>query len=446
MNPKGPLPERSDVPARAGNTVSGGGQDLWELVFSRENLLAALRRVEVNAGAPGADGLRTDELRSWLLGHWAGIRGQLDAGTYRPQPVRQVMIPKPDGGERKLGVPAVLDRLVQQAIAQVLVPVFDPGFVPVSYGFRPNKSAHDAVRVARTVIGQGYRWVIEVDLDAFFDRVNHDALMARVARKVKDKRLLALIRRYLEAGIMADGVKQPTEEGTPQGSPLSPLLSNIMLDDFDQMMWSRGHRFVRYADDVRVFVRSKRAAERVLDQCTKHLETDLKLRVNREKSRISPAGVATLLGYGFFFTASGVKLRVAPKSLKRAKARIKQLTSRKWSISMGERITLLNRYIRGWMGYFRLADTPRKFADLDEWFRRRMRQIRWKEWKKPRTRAANLRKLGIPARKAWEWGMTSKAYWRTARSPILQRALPNEYWETLGLVFLHDAWRRYRTT
>lgn len=445
VNPGDSRAQRSDVPARAGNTVSGG-QELWELVFSRENLLAALRRVEANAGAPGADGLRTDELRSWLLGHWAGIREQLDAGTYRPLPVRQVMIPKPDGGERKLGVPAVLDRLVQQAIAQVLVPVFDPGFAPVSFGFRPKRSAHDAVRVARTVVGQGYRWVIEVDLDAFFDRVNHDALMARVARKVKDKRLLGLIRRYLEAGIMADGVKQATEEGTPQGSPLSPLLSNIMLDDFDQLMWSRGHRFVRYADDIRVFVRSKRAAERVLDQCTKTLETGLKLKVNREKSRISPAGVATLLGYGFYFTAKGVRLRVAPKSLKRAKARIKQLTSRKWSISMGERITLLNRFIRGWMGYFRLADTPRKFADLDEWFRRRMRQIRWKEWKKPRTRVANLRKLGIRPQQAWEWGMTSKAYWRIARSPILSRALPNEYWGTLGLVFLHDAWRRYRTT
>lgn len=446
MNPGDSRAQRSDVPARAGNTVGGPPGDLWELVFSRENLLAALRRVEANAGAPGADGTRTEELRSWLLGHWAGVREELDAGTYRPQPVRQVMIPKPDGGQRRLGVPAVLDRLVQQAIAQVLVPVFDPGFVPVSYGFRPKKSAHDAVRVARTVVGQGYRWVIEVDLDAFFDRVNHDALMARVARKVRDKRLLGLIRRYLAAGIMADGVRQPTAEGTPQGSPLSPLLSNIMLDDFDQEMWSRGHRFVRYADDIRVFVRSKRAAERVLEQCIKSLEQGLKLKVNREKSRIGPAGVATLLGYGFYFTASGVKLRVAPKALKRAKARLKQLTSRKWSISMGERITLLNRYIQGWMGYFRLADTPRKFADLDEWFRRRMRQIRWKEWKRPRTRVAKLRKLGISRQKAWEWGMTSKAYWRIAKSPILSRALPNEYWENLGLVFLHDAWRRYRTT
>jgi len=446
VNPKGPLSERSDVPAHTGDAVSGRQGDLWELVFSRENLLAALRRVEANRGAPGADGLRTEDLRSWCLGHWEATRASLDTGTYRPLPVRQVMIPKPDGGKRMLGVPAVLDRLIQQAIAQVLVPVFDPGFVPVSYGFRPNKSAQEAVRVARTVVEQGYRWVIEVDLDAFFDRVNHDALMARVARKVEDKRLLRLIRRYLEAGIMADGVKQPTKQGTPQGSPLSPLLSNIMLDDFDQLMWSRGHRFVRYADDIRVFVKSKRAAKRVLDQSTKVLEEDLKLKVNRQKSQINPATVATLLGYAFFFTASGVKLRVAPDALKRAKTRLRQLTSRKWSISMSARIKRLNRYIRGWMAYFRLADTPNKFTSLDEWFRRRMRQIRWKEWKRPRTRVANLERLGIRPAMAWQWGMTSKAFWRIAKSPILHRALPTKYWQTLGLLFLHDAWRHYRTT
>jgi RNA-directed DNA polymerase len=262
------------------------------------------------------------------------------------------MIPKPDGGERKLGVPSVLDRLIQQAVAQVLSPVFDPGFVPVSYGFRPGKSAHDAVKVARTVIGQGYRWVVEVDLDAFFDRVNHDVPMARVARKVKDKRLLKLIRRYLEAGIMADGVRQPTEEGTPQGSPLSPLLSNIVLDDFDQEFWGRGHRFVRYADDIRVFVKSKRAAERVLEQGTKVLERDLKLRVNRQKSTINPASVATLLGFGFYFVKGGVKIRIAPKAFKRMKDRIRALTSRKWSISMVDRTQQLNRYIRGMDGLF----------------------------------------------------------------------------------------------
>ena len=270
----------------------------------------------------------------------------------------------------------MLDRLIQQAIAQVLTPVFDPGFVPVSYGFRPGRSAHDAVKVARLVIEQGYRWVVEIDLDAFFDRVNHDVLMARVARKVKDKRLLTLIRSYVEAGIMVDGVRQPAKEGTPQGSPLSPLLSNIMLDDFDQEFWGRGHRFVRYADDIRVFVKSKRAAERVLEQSTRLLEQRLKLKVNVAKSVIAPAATAVLLGYGFYFTSSGVRLRIAPKAWLRAKARIRALTSRRWSVSMDYRVRRLNQYVRGWMGYFRLAHTPRKFSDLDEWYRRRLRQIR----------------------------------------------------------------------
>ena len=443
MNPGWPLSVRSEDPAGIGENVRDG-QGLWEAVFSRQNLMIALKRVERNRGAAGADGLRTEKLRAWCLGHWTETREALDTGTYAPLPVRQVMIPKPDGGERKLGVPSVLDRLIQQAVAQVLAPVFDPGFVPVSYGFRPGKSAHDAVKVAKTVIGQGFRWVVEVDLDAFFDRVNHDALIARVARKVKDKRLLKLIRRYLEAGIMADGVRQPTSEGTPQGSPLSPLLSNIMLDDFDQEFWGRGHRFVRYADDIRVFVKSKRAAERVLDQATKVLEKDLKLRVNREKSAINPASVATLLGFGFYFTKAGVKIRIAPKAFKRMKDYIRELTSRKWSVSMDYRIQQLNRYIRGWMGYFRLSQTPRKFSDLDEWFRRRMRQIRWKEWKKPRTRVAKLRRLGIRPDLAYQWAMSSRAYWRIAGSPILQRALPNQHWVEEGLILFRAAWDRFQ--
>jgi RNA-directed DNA polymerase len=441
VNPGRPLSVRSEDPAGIGENVRDAS-DLWEEVFSRRNLMIALKRVERNRGAAGVDGLGPQELRAWCLENWVATRKALDAGTYVPLPVRQVMIPKPDGGERKLGVPSVLDRLIQQAVAQVLSPVFDPGFVPVSYGFRPGRSAHDAVKVAQTVISQGYRWVVEVDLDAFFDRVNHDALMARVARKVKDKRLLKLVRRYLEAGIMADGVRQPTEEGTPQGSPLSPLLSNIMLDDFDQEFWGRGHRFVRYADDIRIFVKSRRAAERVLDQATKVLEKDLKLRVNREKSAINPASVATLLGFGFYFTKAGVKIRIAPKAFKRMKDRIRELTSRKWSVSMDYRIQQLNRYIRGWMGYFRLLQTPRKFSDLDEWFRRRMRQIRWKEWKKPRTRVAKLRRLGIRPDLAYQWAMSSRAYWRIAGSPILQRALPNQHWVEQGLILFRAAWDR----
>lgn len=324
MHTGGPLSVRSRLdPADVDEHIEAQQVSLWERVFSQANLLGALKRVEQNKGAPGVDGLPVHELRDWLEQHWVDIRERLDAGVYRPLPVAQVMIPKPDGGQRRLGVPSVADRLIQQAIAQVLVPIFDPGFVPVSYGFRPHRSALDAVVVAKTVIQQGYRWVVEVDLDSFFDRVNHDMLMARIARKVEDTRLLKLIRAYLEAGIMADGVVQATDEGTPQGSPLSPLLSNILLDDFDQLFWSRGHRFVRYADDLRVFVKSKRAAYRVLDVATRFLEDSLRLKVNRAKSSVKPASSAELLGYGFYFAkGSQVKLRMAPATRKRVKDRI----------------------------------------------------------------------------------------------------------------------------
>lgn len=446
MNPGGPLSVRSSgSPADIGEDVREQ-QVLWEKVFSQGNLMLALKRVERNKGAPGVDGLDTQELRDWLRKHWKATRQALDAGTYAPLPVRQVMIPKPDGGQRMLGVPSVLDRLIQQAIAQVLSPVFESGFVPVSYGFRPGKSAHDAVKTAKLVVSQGYRWVVEVDLDAFFDRVNHDILMSRIARKVEDKRVLKLVRRYLEAGIMAGGVRRETTEGTPQGSPLSPLLSNIILDDFDQEFWGRGHRFVRYADDIRVFVKSKRAAARVLVQATKVLEGRLLLRVNRGKSTINPASVATLLGFGFYFVKGGVKVRVAPKAFRRMKDRIRALTSRKWSVSMGYRIEQLNRYVRGWMGYFRLSETPRKFSELDTWFRRRMRQVRWKEWKRPRTRVIQLRRLGIRRDLAYQWGMTSRSYWRIAKSPILHRALPNEHWTDQGLLVFRQAWDRFQTT
>ncbi len=437
--------------ARSGEPVAGGDVlrdqqgDLWEQVFSQDNLSIALKRVERNKGAAGVDGLQAHELREWCQDHWSEIRTSLDVGTYAPLPVRQVMIPKPDGGERMLGVPSVVDRLIQQALAQVLSPIFDEGFAPVSYGFRPGKSAHDAVVVARTVIEQGYRWVVEVDLDAFFDRVNHDVLMSRVARKVKDKRVLKLIRKYLTAGIMAQGVRRDTVEGTPQGSPLSPLLSNIMLDDFDQEFWSRGHRFVRYADDIRIFVKSKRAAMRVLDQATKVLEQRLKLKVNRQKSVINPARVATLLGFGFYFVkGSRVRIRFAPKAWIRMKEKIRDLTSRRWSVSMDYRIGKLNQFVRGWMGYFRLSMTPKKFNKLDQWFRRRLRQIRWKEWKLPRTRVANLRRLGIHKDFAYQWGNSSRAYWRIAKSPILHRALPTSYWEEFGVVFFRRAWDRFQ--
>jgi RNA-directed DNA polymerase len=430
-------PELSSQPVRL--------DGLWEQVFSRSNLIRALRRVERNAGAPGVDGLTTEEFRGWLNEHWGEVRDSFDAGTYRPSPVRRVEIPKPDGGVRLLGVPTVLDRLVQQAIAQVLEPIFDPTFSEHSYGFRPGRSAHHAVEQSRVWLQDGWRWVVDVDLERFFDRVNHDKLMHRVARRVTDKRLLRLIRAYIEAGVMVEGVRQPMAEGTPQGSPLSSLLSNIMLDDLDRELERRGHRFVRYADDLRVFVRSERAANRVLDGIVDVVEGRLRLRVNREKSSISTVTTAGLLGFGFYVAAGGkVGVRVHPKAWKRLKMRLRQLNRRNWGVSMEHRIVRLNRYIAGWCAYFAVADGRKRFEAIDEWLRRRLRAVRWKQWKRARTRIRELRALGMPPDKAYQWGMTSKGVWRLAGSAPLQRAMPNSYWDDIGLRGLSYHWHRRR--
>lgn len=424
--PRNPLtPTEDDAqPAR---------EELWERIFSRDNMKRALQRVERNGGAPGADGMTVEEMRPWLVAHWKDARTELDEGRYRPAPVRRVMIPKPGGGKRELGIPTVLDRLIQQAIAQTLTPIFDPEFSEHSYGFRPKRSAHQAVKAAEGYVAQGYKWVVDVDLDRFFDRVQHDVLMARVARKVSDPRVLRLIRRYLNAGIMVDGVQQPSEVGTPQGGPLSPLLANIMLDDLDRELENRGHRFVRYADDLRVYTRTKRAAERVLTGVTEFLERRLRLKVNKGKSSCKHATKAALLGFAFFFTKAGPALRIDPRALRRMRQEIRNLTRRARGISMEKRIGLLNRLITGWCNYFAIAETPSIFTALDEWLRRRLRQARWKEWKRVRTRIRNLRGLGVSDRKAYEWGNTRRGHWRIAGSPILTTAMPNAYWESLGL-------------
>jgi len=434
-------PAPDDTAAHPANACS-----LWEQCLSRGNLAEALRRVEQNAGAAGIDGMSTKELRPWLKDHWPQVRSALDAGTYRPQPVRRVMIPKPSGGLRMLGVPAAVDRLICQAIAQVLTPVFDPYFHPHSFGFRPGRSAHQAVERARQFINDDAAWCVDFDLDQFFDRVQWDALMARVARRVHDKQMLKLIRCYLEAGVMADGLVLATTEGTPQGSPLSPLLSNVMLDDLDWELDRRGHRFVRYADDGRIYVASERAGRRVMASITQYVEQRLKLRVNRQKSVVAPAVKRPLLGFEFFRYRDGrIGVTVAPKALKRARDRIRQLTTRHWGVSMERRVREINRFTVGWTAYFQLADTVLPFEGLDKWLRRRLRQVRWKEWKRPQTRYRNLRALGIPDGDARSWAASQKGYWRIAGSWPLQKALPNAYWhKTTGLKGFTDPYRRFR--
>ncbi|HZK52129.1 MAG TPA: group II intron reverse transcriptase/maturase [Actinomycetota bacterium] len=445
VNPAEHAGERKPKSVRtATNLHPPKAEGLFEQAFSNDNLYRALQRVVSNAGAPGIDGIEVNQLRNHFDACWPGIRVQLDAGTYQPQPVRRVTIPKPGGGSRDLGVPTVMDRLICQAVLQVLVPVFDPHFCVMSFGFRPKRSAHMAVTTAKGFIEQGCNWVVDIDLDSFFDRVNHDALMARIARKVGDKRILKLIRAYLNAGVMVHGVKVSTTEGTPQGGPLSPLLANIMLDDLDKELERRGHSSVRYADDIRIYVRSERAGLRVLDSITSFIERKLKLRVNAHKSAVAPATKRGLLGFGFFKRKGEVKVRIDAKARKAMKARIRRLTSRTWGISMKVRMAALNRYIRGWTAYFALADTPSVFDEFDEWLRRRLRQVHWKQWPRVFTRYRKLRALGIPVDKSWQWAKSQKGAWRMAGSAPLQRALPNAYWVDLGLRGFSDSYRSVR--
>jgi len=389
------------------------------------------------------DGMPVEELRAYLKEHWLEIREALNQQTYQPNPVRRVEIPKPDGGVRLLGIPTVLDRLLQQAIAQVLTPLIEPLFSNHNYGFRPGRSAHQAIKQAQEYVQAGYEWVVDIDLEKFFDRVNHDMLMARVARVVKDKRVLKLIRAYLNSGVMVNGVVMDTEEGTPQGGPLSPLLSNIMLDDLDKELEKRGHKFVRYADDCNIYVQTRRAGERVMESVKTFLEKKLKLKVNPKKSKVDRATRVKFLGFSFYKRKGEVLIRVATRSLERFRGKLRRLTKRTRSGKLEDIIQEINQYTMGWMGYYRLANTPSVFEGLDSWIRRRMRQMVWKRWKRGTTRYRNLVKMGVPKWRAQE-GAGGKSPWHMSKSPVINEALSNARWRNAGLKSLKTRYEELR--
>jgi RNA-directed DNA polymerase len=444
VNPLGTWRWQSSSMAQREKTIHARScMRMIQVLLSRENLLSALKRVEDNKGSHGVDGMSVKSLRAHILQNWHQLRQAIEEGTYEPNPVRRVEIPKPNGGIRLLGIPTVTDRFIQQAIAQILNPVFDLQFSEQSYGFRPNRRGHDAVRKAQQYMKEGYRWVVDLDLEKFFDRVNHDRLMAKLAEKVNDKMILKLIRKYLQSGVMINGVVMDTKEGAPQGGPLSPLLSNVVLDELDKELEERGHLFVRYADDCNIYVRTRKAGERVKESITAFIENRLKLKVNQEKSAVDRPWKRKFLGFSFTWNKDP-KVRIAPQSMKKVKAKIRGITSRKKPLSMEQRIRELNQYLTGWGGYYVLADTPSIFHELDSWIRRRLRMCLWKQWKKPKTKVKRLISLGLPKDIAFEWGNTRKGYWRIAGSPILQRPLDNQYWKSNGLKSLVDRYNHLR--
>ncbi len=413
---------------------------LLEEVMRKETLEAAWKRVKANKGAPGVDGLTIKGFPAWFREHGGQVAIALMEGTYEPAPVRRVDIPKPSGGTRTLGVPTVLDRVIQQAIAIVLTPIFDPTFSESSHGFRPGRSAHNAVKQARSYVAEGYRWVVDMDLSKFFDRVNHDILMERLSRRIEDKALLRLIRRYLSAGMMSNGVIAQRHEGTPQGGPLSPLLSNVLLDEWDKELERRGHRFVRYADDCNIYVRSRVAGERVMASCRKFLERRLRLKVNEEKSAVARPWTRKFLGYS---VTNGLKpkLRLAPQSTKRMRDRVRELTRRHRGISLQQMVTELNRYLRGWLGYFQLIETPTVLIPLESWIHRRLRSFLLKQWSTGSGRRRALRRLGVDdARKI---SGSRKGTWRLSRSQQIHAGLPNQYFADQGLLNLSQQWQHF---
>ena len=420
-------PAARRAPERPANT----GPSMEEVV-ERANLKAALHRVKANQGSPGIDGMTVEQLSGYLTEHWPALRDQLLQGIYQPQPVKRVEIEKPGGGTRKLGVPTVLDRFLQQAVLQVLQGDWDRTFSPSSYGFRPHRSAHQAVAQAQQYVAEGYGWVVDLDLEKFFDRVNHDQLMGQVAQRITDQRLLRLLRAFLTAGVLADGLVSPTAEGTPQGGPLSPLLSNLVLDALDRELERRGHRFVRYADDCNIYVHSERAGQRVMASITRFITTRLKLKVNGAKSAVARPGERTFLGFSFTRPPAS-RRRLAPSTVVRFKGKVRELTRRTRGVSLETMVQQLGTYLRGWSGYFGFCQTPTTLRDLDSWIRRRLRSAVWKQWKRGPTRVTELRRRGVDHLLATLTAGSAHGPWRLSHSRALDLALPKAFFATLGL-------------
>ena len=416
---------------------------LLEQIVDRDNLNRAFKRVKSNKGAHGIDGMKVDELLQYLKETGSQLRQSILDGKYRPNPVRRVEIPKEDGKKkRKLGIPTVVDRLVQQAISQVLTPIFEKQFSDNSYGFRPGRSAHQAIRKSQDNIDEGYRYVVDMDLEKYFDTVNQSKLIEVLSRTIKDGRLISLIHKYLRAGVIVKHSYEETEVGVPQGGPLSPILSNIMLNELDKELERRGHRFVRYADDLLIFCKSRRSAQRTLENILPFIEKKLFLKVNREKTVVGYAGKVKFLGFGFYRYKGKTRIRIHPKSVAKMKSKIKELTSRSNGISNELRAMRLRRYIMGWINYFKIADMKQLLSVTDEWMRRRIRMIYWKQWKRVRTRFKMLQSLGVHKQKAWEYANTRKGYWRTSHSPILSKSLRNDVIKGFGFLFFSEYYRQ----
>ena len=409
---------------------------LLERILSRENMQSAWKRVKANKGASGIDKMPIEKFPDFARDKWDSIRESLSDGSYQPLPVKRVEIPKPAGGTRPLGIPTVTDRLIQQAIAQVMMPIFDPGFSDASYGFRPGRSAHGAIFKARDYIKEGFRVAVDMDLSKFFDKVNHDVFMHRVARKIQDKRVLALIGKYLRAGVVVNGRRQDTRMGVPQGGPLSPLLANILLDDLDKELEKRGHRFVRYADDFLIFVKSQQAGARVSRSIERFLNRRLKLEINKEKSRVAKTDDTTFLGFAF----KGTKIRWSDKSFQKFKWEIKRLTGRSWFVSMGYRMMKIAQYLRGWMGYYGISEHYRPIPEIDSWLRRRVRMCYWKQWRYVRTRIRNLLKMGTHRNVAIPMSFSRKGPWKCARTLATQTGMTIQWLKDQGLLSVKELW------